>query len=327
MEPGNQTNGTSDHFIGNPNRFCRCLWQRAAHRPHATYVLSRTHVVHDVASATNNRLDEIEAARRAANSASRAERIANASMRLAAAQRRHRDEREQIERAVASSANGRAQPPSNARSGASSTKNISGDLGMTVEQIVEPDSQSGQFIVLEGRFTSLDREVRNYDETCKRTALADAAKARCEELEPLKAARDAAEQRKLEAQQRADEERRKEIAERQRQEHERERAEAEYWRQPVNRLRRAYHRYLYVTACHQARQGYLVVWINDVEMERARSAVSRIEREVVTQDPKIRPSAEWNKEKPEIVEYSCKPTYDELIADAPALPAVKDFGR
>lgn len=39
-----------------------------------------------------------------------------------------------------------------------------------------------------------------------------------------------------------------------------------------------YDYYVRVQACHTVRQGYLVVWINDVEMDRARRAVKALEQ-------------------------------------------------
>jgi hypothetical protein len=108
-------------------------------------------------------------------------------------------------------------------------------------------------------------------------------------------------------------------------------AEAEEMRKPINRLRRAYWQYMYVGSCYRVREGYLVVWINDIELERARGAVTRIENEVLNEEPTINIAAVWKEvadRKPaSIYEAQCKPAYNVLIETAPVLPVLKDFGR
>ncbi|WP_316186622.1 hypothetical protein [Bradyrhizobium sp. SZCCHNRI2014] len=108
-------------------------------------------------------------------------------------------------------------------------------------------------------------------------------------------------------------------------------ARAQEMRKPINRLRTAYEQYMYVTSCHRAREGYLVVWINDVEMDRARQAVTRLEKEILREDSTINVDEVWNeiaKIKPSTVyEYNCKPAYNELIMAAPGQPTIKDFGQ
>jgi len=98
---------------------------------------------------------------------------------------------------------------------------------------------------------------------------------------------------------------------------------------PINRLRTAYQEYLYIRSCYQVREGYLVVWINDVEMERARQAVTRLEKEILKEDSTLNTDEVWREIRtPSMVyEPNCKLMYSELIRTAPGLPKVKDFGQ
>jgi hypothetical protein len=121
----------------------------------------------------------------------------------------------------------------------------------------------------------------------KDLARIEAAKPRCEALKREEAARREAERQRHEAKQRAEEKRMQEIAEHSRREAERRRAEAEEMRKPINRLRFAYWNYMNVSACYRERQGYFLVLINDIQMKRARDAVSRIEQDVLKEDPTI----------------------------------------
>jgi hypothetical protein len=69
---------------------------------------------------------------------------------------------------------------------------------------------------------------------------------------------------------------------------------------------------------------------NDVEMERARQAVARLEKEILKEDSTLNTTAVWDEtarlQPSRIYEHQCKPSYDYLITTAPGLPAVKDFG-
>lgn len=161
------------------------------------------------------------------------------------------------------------------------------------------------------------------------------ARLRCDELKRAEAARFEAAKREYEAQRRIEEAKRKEEMERLRKMEEERRAaqaaEAKEMRKPINRLRRAYSQYMYVRSCYRERQGYLVVWINDIEMERARGAVTLIENEVLNEEATIDTAAVWKElaeRKPAtIYEAQCKPTYNALTEAAPSLPDIKDFGR
>ena len=161
------------------------------------------------------------------------------------------------------------------------------------------------------------------------------ARLRCDELKRAEAERFEAAKREYEAQRRNEEAKRKvEMGRLRKMEEERranQAAEAKEMRKPINRLRRAYSQYMYVRSCYRARQGYFVVWINDIEMERARGAVSRIENEVLNEEATIDTAAVWKElsdRKPAtIYEAQCKPAYNALIEAAPSLPDIKDFGR
>src|SRR5262249_2524806 len=49
----------------------------------------------------------------------------------------------------------------------------------------------------------------------------------------------------------------------------------------------AYKLYSHVQFCNQVRQGYMVVWINEVELERARQAAKAIEKVELAENPAL----------------------------------------
>jgi hypothetical protein len=108
-------------------------------------------------------------------------------------------------------------------------------------------------------------------------------------------------------------------------------ARNEWLSHPVNALSVAYGQYRIVTRCHEARDGYLVVYINDVEMERAKSAVTSIEAAMLKADPSIDTAATWNKVVangiPTLQTYQCQDFYKTLLQGAPRVPVTKDFGQ
>ena len=53
---------------------------------------------------------------------------------------------------------------------------------------------------------------------------------------------------------------------------------------PINRLKQSYFNYMVVKRCYDVRLGYAVVWINEIEMERARRAVSAIETSILKEE-------------------------------------------
>ena len=58
---------------------------------------------------------------------------------------------------------------------------------------------------------------------------------------------------------------------------------------PQDKLYEAYRKYIYVKYCNETRQGYLVVWVNEVELDRARTRVKAIEDDVKAEKPQIIP--------------------------------------
>lgn len=60
---------------------------------------------------------------------------------------------------------------------------------------------------------------------------------------------------------------------------EQEQREAEA-KKPINLLRTSYANYIFIKRCYDDRQGYLMVYISDPELARARHAVSRIEEKL-----------------------------------------------
>ena len=103
---------------------------------------------------------------------------------------------------------------------------------------------------------------------------------------------------------------------------------------PINRLRLAYFNYMVVKKCYDVRLGYQLVYINEVELERAKRAVNAIETSAVKEDSSIDTSATWQEgvrmleaSKQQYVEqYFCQKTYNDLLNVAPYSPPIKDFG-
>jgi hypothetical protein len=166
----------------------------------------------------------------------------------------------------------------------------------------------------------------------------------------LEATRIAAEEARHEAERRDQEEEQRRIEEqnRQREEHERKmeldrrelarRLEEQARRaqekrieaaKPVNRLKVLYANYKYLKVCYAVRLGYLAVWINDVEMERTKAAVSAIEKQLLSEDGSLNTNDVWNAipEPRNVHEYVCRQTYNQVLSLAPAAPMRKDFGR
>jgi hypothetical protein len=102
---------------------------------------------------------------------------------------------------------------------------------------------------------------------------------------------------------------------------------------PINRLRQAYFNYMVVKRCYDVRLGYQLVYINEVELERARRAVNAIETSALKEDSSINTSATWQEgvqmlgaSKEYVEQYFCQKTYNDLLNAAPYSPPAKDFG-
>jgi hypothetical protein len=64
---------------------------------------------------------------------------------------------------------------------------------------------------------------------------------------------------------------------------------------PQNRAFRAYNLYVRVKFCNETRQGYLVQYVNDVEMDRATIAVKAVVREAQKEEPDMDTNPIWEK--------------------------------
>jgi uncharacterized protein YecT (DUF1311 family) len=64
---------------------------------------------------------------------------------------------------------------------------------------------------------------------------------------------------------------------------------------PENRLLLGYERYAFAKYCNDIRQGYMLVYVNDIELERARDQIAAIEAEVKRQAKDIDTGALWLK--------------------------------
>ena len=104
---------------------------------------------------------------------------------------------------------------------------------------------------------------------------------------------------------------------------------------PVNRLYRAYSLYSFIQLCNQVREGYLATSINDVELQRARTASKAIEKELIAKDPTIDPDKTFaeadqsarsvlsrfkGRETSEAFRRECKSALDELLSASPVSP-------
>jgi hypothetical protein len=102
-------------------------------------------------------------------------------------------------------------------------------------------------------------------------------------------------------------------------------------RKPINRLLLAYKRYAYVKYCNEVRQGYVVVYVNDIELERARTAVKAIEDDALREDATLDTNASWNRAGNEIGGLSvnrdqCQTELNALLQQNPRHePIRKDF--
>jgi hypothetical protein len=93
-------------------------------------------------------------------------------------------------------------------------------------------------------------------------------------------------------------------------------------RKPENRLVRAYEFYAKVQFCNQVRQGYASVFVNDVEMERARIAAKTIEKSLLSEEPNLNTDNVWQQALSNIQGWrafreTCQGTYIALLRLSP----------
>jgi hypothetical protein len=72
-------------------------------------------------------------------------------------------------------------------------------------------------------------------------------------------------------------------------------AEAREAAKPQNRMFRAYNLYVRVKFCNEARQGYLIQYVNDAELDRATIAVKAIVRKAQEAEPGMDSNEIWEK--------------------------------
>jgi hypothetical protein len=97
---------------------------------------------------------------------------------------------------------------------------------------------------------------------------------------------------------------------------------AEIQARPINRLLNAYRFYFYSAVCNQSREGWLVQWVNDVELARAHDAVKAIEAQAIKDDPSIDTDYVWNAARKDpvdqyVLESKCRSAVVQLINSAP----------
>ena len=109
---------------------------------------------------------------------------------------------------------------------------------------------------------------------------------------------------------------------RQQQAEEEARAQAIEAAKPINRLYRGYQRYGFVKFCNHVREGYLVKYVNDVEMERAEIAIKAIVEQTTKEDTAIDTDDVWKKALKALSgryaeEWACKSELANLFKASP----------
>jgi hypothetical protein len=88
---------------------------------------------------------------------------------------------------------------------------------------------------------------------------------------------------------------RRQYAERQKQQEAAAAAQAIIDAKPVNRLFRGYQYFGHVRFCHESRDGYLVQYVNDAEMEKAQRTIKDLVAQTTKEDPSIDTDDLWRK--------------------------------
>jgi hypothetical protein len=106
---------------------------------------------------------------------------------------------------------------------------------------------------------------------------------------------------------------------------------------PRNRLLSVYANYVIVKQCHDQRDGYIAVYINDTEIERAREAMGVIEKAILAEDPSLPATEMWAKVSSEVrVQFyagynwsayteTCRGALATILGAVRPAPAAKDF--
>jgi hypothetical protein len=92
-----------------------------------------------------------------------------------------------------------------------------------------------------------------------------------------------------------------------------------------------------VKQCYDQRDGYMVVYVNDIEVERAREAMGVIQKAILAEDPSLLTAKMWAKASNEVrvkfysghswSEYNeiCRTALATILGAVPAAPVAKDF--
>jgi hypothetical protein len=100
---------------------------------------------------------------------------------------------------------------------------------------------------------------------------------------------------------------------------------------PINVLFRAYTRYAYVKFCNQVREGYVLQYINDIEMQRATSMIKAIKDKAIKDEPNLDTDYTWNQGLQEAQRLlnanamgpdQCHWAYGDLLDMSPTTPYV-----
>jgi hypothetical protein len=97
-----------------------------------------------------------------------------------------------------------------------------------------------------------------------------------------------------------------------------------------DKLYEAYRKYGYVKYCNESRQGYLAVWVNDVQLDRARAHTKAVEDETVellkspkAEIDKVYSDAIRSMDGAWVTADSCRVVYQQLMA----IPSKDDAGQ
>jgi hypothetical protein len=91
-------------------------------------------------------------------------------------------------------------------------------------------------------------------------------------------------------------------------------------RLPINRLLNAYRMFAYARLCNEVRQGYLVTYVNDIELERARNAIRAIAAQIKKEDSSINTDDTWHqalKQLPPVNDAMCHYVVVQLLNMSP----------
>jgi hypothetical protein len=81
--------------------------------------------------------------------------------------------------------------------------------------------------------------------------------------------------------------------------------------QPSNALPIAYARYIFLKRCYEERIGYAMVYLNEIEFERARWAIKMIENLLVDREPELDKDAAWKRAvDPDGPQIILRPNFD-----------------